>query len=59
MNDVNMETPGSKPVVHIDDQRVDATLSSLAQQDVIAHAAVYEQLLDSLQAELNSTELHG
>ncbi|MGO2053671.1 hypothetical protein ACT3UD_13920 [Glutamicibacter sp. 287] len=56
---MNMETPGSKPVVHIDDQRVDATLSSLAQQDVIAHAAVYEQLLDSLQAELNSTELHG
>ncbi|WP_404290270.1 hypothetical protein [Glutamicibacter arilaitensis] len=54
---MNMQTP--KPVVHMDDQQVDATLSSLAQQDVIEHAAVYEQLLDTLQAELNSTERHG
>ncbi|MGP9782159.1 hypothetical protein ACT3UQ_06830 [Glutamicibacter sp. AOP12-B1-11] len=56
---MNMEPPRPKPVAPMDDQRVDATLSSLGQQDVISHAAVYEQLLDSLQAELNSTEHHG
>lgn len=51
-----MPLPGPKPELRLEDEVLDTTLSALAQQDVTEHSAVYEQLLATLQSELNSTE---
>lgn len=53
---MNMPTPGDKSASMLEDETLDDTLSSLAQQDITEHSAIYEQLLATLQSQLNSTE---
>ena len=53
---MNMPTPGPKSASMLADEALDDTLSSLAQQDITEHSAIYEQLLATLQSQLNSTE---